>query len=400
VAVEQLYRYVGASSIDGDGYLATSGGPCSHPVFFSGFLPRPRRDALALLTVAKVADKRFYTPAATIAAEIRAADPVVTSDGARLRFEAFSRCNGVYARYDLEQLDGELQGVGATNVDFNSPFQHALSGLRATDPVHLSVGADEVVLARLEGTVRERRVDLPERWIRGFGEVGVVQSKMPERFDLDTMRTRRLLSALSRTTNREQAIVSEGGIGPGAHEVHVGGLDRLRTLAASAALATGLRVFGGVDEGDPSAWEADLGGARLTIVVTGARNRGFSGEGGVLIQLVTEHQSLVAGMQGLQGFDRGLDRWFERALPFDLPPVERLHPRLRDARQLVADGAVVLEARSSSPACAAVHSGGLAYRVSATPDVWSCECDWFAKHAMSRGPCKHVLATLIVTTDD
>ena len=36
-----------------------------------------------------------------LAAILRAADPVVTSNGDRLRFESFSACCGVYARLDV-----------------------------------------------------------------------------------------------------------------------------------------------------------------------------------------------------------------------------------------------------------------------------------------------------------
>ncbi len=50
---------------------------------------------------------RFYVPPNTLAAILRAADPVVTSTPQGLRFESFSACCGVYARLDVarEALD-------------------------------------------------------------------------------------------------------------------------------------------------------------------------------------------------------------------------------------------------------------------------------------------------------
>ena len=51
----------------------------------------------------------------------------------------------------------------------------------------------------------------------------------------------------------------------------------------------------------------------------------------------------VLGSRGLVGFDLAASRWFHRELPFDLTTIEQLHPRLRAARQLCADGAVVVK---------------------------------------------------------
>src|SRR5688500_8762959 len=99
-SVEQAYTYLAPSSVGinpdrTDVTLATSGGttttgPAVHPRFFEGFLGHPEQSAACLLTVARVARTRFYLPPAMVAAIIRAADPVVTSNGDRLRFESFS----------------------------------------------------------------------------------------------------------------------------------------------------------------------------------------------------------------------------------------------------------------------------------------------------------------------
>jgi hypothetical protein len=87
--------------------LATSGGraetaasgPAEHPYLFKGFLTDPGPAALGMLACAAVARSRYHTPASVIAAI--SADPVVTSNGDRLRFESFSGCCGVHARLDL-----------------------------------------------------------------------------------------------------------------------------------------------------------------------------------------------------------------------------------------------------------------------------------------------------------
>src|SRR4051794_41680863 len=152
--MEQVYRYPQPSTVgvvDGrvDVQLSTSGGttaagPALHPRFFDGFLGHPEQTATALLTVARVARTRFYVPPGMLAAIVRAADPVVTSNGDRLRFESFSACCGVYARYDAlpGSLDGTVLDTGTTNVDFNPPMRDALARIRDVEPLHLQVGED------------------------------------------------------------------------------------------------------------------------------------------------------------------------------------------------------------------------------------------------------------------
>jgi hypothetical protein len=156
-AVEQTYRYMRPSMITSgpsglDVLLSTScgttaAGPVEHPRFFDGFLGHAEQTATALLAVAKVARTRFYVPPGMLAAILRAPDPVVTSNGDRLRFESFSACCGVYARLDLLSgaLDGPALGTGTTNVDFNPPIREALAKVSGLDPLHMRVGEDVVV---------------------------------------------------------------------------------------------------------------------------------------------------------------------------------------------------------------------------------------------------------------
>ena len=77
---------------------------------------------------------RFGFSAADLAA---ARDPIITVGDARMRFEGFSQCAGVYARVDVlpDGLLGDIAQPGTTNVDFNAPMLAAL-GLLGYD-LHL-----------------------------------------------------------------------------------------------------------------------------------------------------------------------------------------------------------------------------------------------------------------------
>ena len=96
---EQVYQYLAPSEVrwlggGTDVVLATSGGnvegqPATHPRFFDGFLQQPDQTAVGLLACARVARTRYYEPPGMVAAILRAADPVVTSEAANLRFESF-----------------------------------------------------------------------------------------------------------------------------------------------------------------------------------------------------------------------------------------------------------------------------------------------------------------------
>ena len=187
---ELAYAYLAPSEFaqrpgQADLSLATSGGVApsgavAHPFFFSGFVAQPAVVAQALLMLARVARTRFYVPPNTLAAVLRAADPVVTSTPEGLRFESFSVCCGVYARLDVDAaaLDATHVAPGVTNVDVNPPLRQALAGLRASEPLHLNVGSDALRVSTGAGEIVEEKVPLPTRWLKGFAETQMLSAGM------------------------------------------------------------------------------------------------------------------------------------------------------------------------------------------------------------------------------
>ena len=126
-------------------------------------MAQPAVVAQALLMLARVARTRFYVPPNTLAAVLRAADPVVTSTPEGLRFESFSVCCGVYARLDVDAAARWTPRVapGVTNVDVNPPLRQALAGLRASEPLHLSVGSDALRVSTGAGEIVGKRCRCP-----------------------------------------------------------------------------------------------------------------------------------------------------------------------------------------------------------------------------------------------
>jgi hypothetical protein len=433
------YAYLGRSGADPAGRrasLQTSGGvtvagPAANPRFFTGFLAGAEQAAAGLLAVANVAQARYYQPQ-----RIGLRDPVVTCNGDRLRFESFSGCCGVYARLDVlsEALDGEVHDRGTTNVDVNAPLREALARIGGADPLHLAVGPDELAVTTLDGPVVEKKVPLPERWLRGFAEVQVLAAGFDLRAELAAAEGQRFLRSLPGGARGPALWAVPAGRSlrlasrplPGA--VCVPGPQRLATLEPLLRHARRLRVYGPVlgpaSPPSASAWELVLEGMRLLLTLSPEPYRGFSGEGAVLealagdeveahadlvgallafeprveVDLLAERSGLSAaqvlaalgqlGTGGRVGYDVAEAAYFHRELPYDAARVEAMNPRLANARALVAAGAVRLDGE-----LATVVVGDHRHRVRLDADgVAACTCSWWARYRGGRGKCKHVLA--------
>jgi hypothetical protein len=438
----QTYRYLAASTLDSSGLaLQTSGGPAANPRFFTGFLTAPQAAAAGLLAVAEVARTRYHRPV-----DRASLDPVVTASADRLRFESFSGCCGVYARLDAlpAGVDGDLLAHGTTNVDVNIPLRDALARVGGIDPLHLSVGPQDLTVSTMDGTVVEKKVPLPSRWLRGFSEVQVLTAGFEPRARIPVVEAAAFLRRLPGASDRSVLWVVPAGRTlritsrptPGA--VCLAGAGRLAALRGFLRHADALRVYGPpVVAGSPpapSTWELDAGGLRLSLTVSPEPYRGFSGEGAVLAALagdeVVDDADLVGallswdptvdvdalaeaagierariraalaqlGTSGRVGFDVADAAYFHRVLPYQAGRAERDNPRLAGARALVETGAVHLDAPAGEDAVwASVDGDGGRYRVRHAPGARStCTCRWWARHRGERGPCRHVLAVSLV----
>jgi len=401
--------------------------------FFQGGLRNSWLAARGLTTLAKVVASRFVPQSAALR------DPIVTAGAGLLRFEAFSSCNGVYARLDLgpEALDGDFLASGTTNVDFNEPMVNALARVARTEPVLLRVGEQEVVLERTAGTVTERKVTLPERWIKGLTAVQGYLATMEEQLILSRVQATQLVQGLPAGASRGDLFIVLRGPRPSfvplgsAGAVRVGGAHRLRLLDGLLPLCESLRVYATPD-GQASAFVLALGGGHEFVLALSAEaNRGFSGEGNQLDTLLDELPAeWIAGANklfrgnetfnptlfalendlgpgtvdrlcaslsamGLLGFDLRSNHYFYRRLPFKMERILKLNPRLKNARAL-------LEAADDVQLVGVGAGGRSEVRVRGT-DVWHtvlvgggepprCTCQWFTGNQGQRGPCKHILA--------
>ena len=99
-------------------------------------------------------------------------DPVVTVHPDRLLFETFSQDQSVYGLVSAERSLFEPEGevvCGTTNVDFTAWLWAALGEMRSSRDTELRIEPIGLEVQTTGAGGRfERKVDLPEEWVRGF----------------------------------------------------------------------------------------------------------------------------------------------------------------------------------------------------------------------------------------
>ena len=249
--------------------------------------------------------------------------------------------------------------------------------MRGRRALLLTIGAEHVEATTLDGAVTERKVRLPDRWVRGFAEAAVATAGMTLRAELDGVTAGRFLATISRTSDARPGWVVASGTGlrltgsPSEHSVCLAGNHRLAELRPLLRGAKALRIYGPDHGGHPaaSAWAVELDDARFTLTLSPQPSRGFSGEGGLLtgLGLGDELDQTLAALaaSGLVGHDAAEGSFFERELPFDTSRPPRDNPRLVDAQRLIDEGAL-----SDSGDIVVVTSGDHVHSVRTDP--WSC----------------------------
>lgn len=431
--------YLAPSTLDSGGRpqlsLATAlgrtpTGDVWHPTFFSGFVARPEVAAAAILAVADVAASRYADLG--LAHRLTLLDPVVTACGDRLRFESFSACNGVHARFDLEPggIGAAEVGFGTTNVDINPPLRAALASVPRTELLHLEVGSEAVRVATPLDSHEERKVPLPDRWVRGFAETPLLARATEPAFEIRGRDVAAFLGELPRVSQGPgpelHLVPLRGGVRVGPHElpgsVRLPGARRLEAARRVVRFAT--RLTASTSPKGTTAWRFEIPAGALTLLLSPGPYRGFSGEGS-LLELLTHPAAEVVGRRlldhlawepvvdpdglakvsgldrgdvdaglawlsasGRLGYDVAACQWFHRELPVDADRIVRDNPRLRSAAKITG-------IQRAGDAWRVPGEHGV-YRVSHDGDRWACSCAWEHEHHGTRGPCKHILAVVLL----
>ena len=101
-------------------------------------------------------------------------DPVVSVQPDAVIFEAFSLDESMYGRVTLpnDQLElNEPLSRGTTNIDFSQQLANEFDRVRSYRPLDLKVGYKNVEISTNLSSAVEKKIDLPESWLKGFLEV-------------------------------------------------------------------------------------------------------------------------------------------------------------------------------------------------------------------------------------
>lgn len=402
------------------------------PCFFWGKLENPLITARCLITLSNVVQSSFSLSPFEMA---KLKDPIVTAGHEKIRFEGFSHCAGIYARVDLLPggYDGEFPENGTTNVDFNQPMISSLSRVARNETVQLSIGKKEVAISRSGEKIIERKVPLPEKWIRGLTTVQLYLAEAEKIFSFTRVQALQLFQSIPAGKPKGDYYLVVRGNKPqfspvkSVNAICVGGVHRLRLIEPLLAYADELRVFPH-PQMQSTTWQLYFGNVRFSLSLSRDSWRGFSGEGAALESLIEDvpdawidavdkysyanqafNPVLLAAEEGLDlqkmdnitgrlsamgllGYDLDENHFFYRRLPFKLSRILSLNPRMKDAEKLLAEGKAEILLREDNRVEARVAGSGVFHTVILEGDQERCTCTWFSRHQGERGLCKHVLA--------
>ena len=225
-------------------------------------------------------------------------DPVVTVHPDEVAFEAFSRDESAYARlaakYDLfEKIDAFA--CGTTNIDFSAQLGDAFERMRTYRRTRFDIDAAGFTVAS-EGDAahREKKIDLPESWVKGFLQVQSTMTLGLTRLRLEPVDLFNILRFLKRKKARSSPRALRFELEPGRpgtvvfepwdhalpltptnvfegakpQSIRMWGRDRLGVLARLLPIAQRVDVYL-AGTGMPSIWVVDLGEMTFTLGLSG-----------------------------------------------------------------------------------------------------------------------------------
>lgn len=118
-------------------------------------------------------------------------DPIITVHPDQVIFEVFSKDEGTYAKLGLHNEAFEFEGdrrYGTTNIDFSNALFEGVQQMRSYRRTRLSIGQKAVaVQTEAAGEVLEKKIQLPDAWLRGFLQVQSSAMLPTDHFELAPM---------------------------------------------------------------------------------------------------------------------------------------------------------------------------------------------------------------------
>lgn len=289
-------------------------------------------------------------------------DPIITVHPDRIFFEAFSQDQSVYAALIVDpavfQAEGEVV-TGTTNVDFTAWLWGALGEMRTGRRTHFRIGPQGFeVRTHGAGGRFERKVDVPESWVRGFLQLQAAMGMPGTRLDvqpIDLLASLRYLRyTKARISPRALRYEFEPGqdarlvLEPWEHVVplvgavhnyterkvtRVWGRRRLKLIEGLLPFAESVQVYL-KGRALPSFYAVQLAGMTFVLGLSGFSEASFTGTGG--FDLLNDTAAADDGLHvpALELLRRHYHRsTTEIAEALGVPPAQATHVLVRLCRQ-------------------------------------------------------------------
>lgn len=234
-------------------------------------------------------------------------DPVITVHPDELFFECFSQDESTYGRlgasYEVFKNIGTF-ACGTTNIDYSTPLYEEFQKIRSYKTTKLEVDPSGFELqTQGEDDYEEKKIDLPDSWVRGFLQVSSAMTLPARTFDLHPMDLHNLCFVLRRRKekhgpralkwvlvpgepvrivvepwNLEIVCARSPYLGREREEIRVWGRRRLLVLERLIAITRKLTVHL-LGQGLPSFYVADLGDMSFTLGLSGWTRNDWSTAG-------------------------------------------------------------------------------------------------------------------------
>ncbi len=287
----------------------------------------------------------------------RALDPVISVQPGLVSFEAFSSDESIYGNLSVDFDEFDISGtpvLGTTNIDFSAKLGQAIARFRSYNALELAIKpAGFVVDTGITPRHVEKKIDMPDSWVKGFAQVSSAaglpgveldispadifalctflrrhKARKSPRATIWTLETGKPVRILFQPWN-EELILSSIYTGKNNHVEKLWGSRRWLVLERLIPISSKfkLKILG---FGMPLFIVAYIGGMTLTLGFSSwssndwARGTAFN---------------ILAGFVGTATVDAGTVLKRERVMPYDA--LVRQFPSLNEAQLKVAIGMVL-----------------------------------------------------------
>ena len=232
-------------------------------------------------------------------------DPVISVHPDAVIFEAFSLDESSYGRIsvpsNLLSTIGDVD-YGTTNIDFSQALADEIYRVRSYRPAWLKVAFEKVELSTSAGGIVEKKIDLPESWVRGFLQVQSASTLDGIMVTLHSQTVAKILAELERKKEKEgprslrfilkkgeriKIVIDPWGIEvedthvyDGSHEgeVRLWGRRRLFVLKELLPYSEKVKVKL-LGTGMPSYWTVEMDGHRFDLGLSGWTSNDWAKKG-------------------------------------------------------------------------------------------------------------------------